>query len=382
MIVTHDSATDFAPPMRASEEDLERQQRQLLETQYLPMLFDAVDEMILVLNRERQIVFANNAFKRVVDARDVETVCGLRVGEALDCIHSAERESGCGTTKFCAECGAARAILQSAEGGSRVEECRITRKGTGEALDLRVHAAPLTLGGYSYTVFSLRDISSEKRRQVLEQMFFHDLLNTATLVRGLAEVFGLSGAARQEEFRNKIVTGAQRLVEEIASQKMLLAAEQGELVCSTALIDTLEFVKRSVSGLKELDLARGRELVLAPESVAAAMSTDQGLLSRVLGNMIKNALEASQPGERIVVGCAPQDGGARFWVTNAAVMPRSVQLQVFQRSFTTKGTGRGVGTYSMKMLAERYLKGRVGFVSAQGSGTTFEVWLPSMLPSP
>ncbi len=382
MIVTHDSGTDFAPPMRASQADLERQQRELLETQYLPMLFDAVDEMILVLNRERQIVFANNAFRRVVDARDLRTVCGLRVGEALDCIHSAERESGCGTTKFCSECGAARAILQGAQGGSRVEECRITRKGTGEALDLRVHAAPLTLGGYSYTVFSLRDISSEKRRQVLEQMFFHDLLNTATLVRGLAEVFGLSGAARQEEFRNKIVTGAQRLVEEIASQKMLLAAERGELVCSTALIDTLEFLERSVSGHRELDLARGRELVLAPESVAVAMSTDQGLLSRVLGNMIKNALEASQSGERIVVGCAPQDDGVRFWVTNALVMPRSVQLQVFQRSFTTKGTGRGVGTYSMKMLAERYLKGRVGFVSAQGSGTTFEVWLPSMLPSP
>jgi signal transduction histidine kinase len=44
---------------------------------------------------------------------------------------------------------------------------------------------------------------------------------------------------------------------------------------------------------------------------------------------------------------------------------------VFQRSFSTKGTGRGLGTYSIKLLTERYLGGRVWFESAEGHGTTF-----------
>lgn len=38
-------------------------------------------------------------------------------------------------------------------------------------------------------------------------------------------------------------------------------------------------------------------------------------------------------------------------------MPRTSQLQIFQRSFSTKGKGRGLGTYSIKLLTERYLKG-------------------------
>ena len=58
-------------------------------------------------------------------------------------------------------------------------------------------------------------------------------------------------------------------------------------------------------------------------------------------------------------------------------MPDEVQLQLFQRSFSTKGqTGRGIGTYSMKLLGERYLGGRVEFISRHPEGTTFTLSLP------
>ncbi len=62
-----------------------------------------------------------------------------------------------------------------------------------------------------------------------------------------------------------------------------------------------------------------------------------------------------------------------FFVYNKTVMTESVKLQVFQRSFSTKGKGRGIGTYSVKLFVERYLKGKVAFVSEEGKGTTFSV---------
>ncbi len=65
-----------------------------------------------------------------------------------------------------------------------------------------------------------------------------------------------------------------------------------------------------------------------------------------------------------------------FWVHNDGVMPRDVQLQVFQRSFSTKGPGRGLGTYSIKLLTERYLHGRASFTSTPETGTTFSVTYP------
>ena len=110
--------------------------------------------------------------------------------------------------------------------------------------------------------------------------------------------------------------------------------------------------------------------------------TDRQLLHRVLGNMVKNALEATQSGGTVTLSCI--DGGetVTYLVHNRDVIPGEVQLQMFQRSFTTKGqAGRGVGTYSMKLLGERYLGGRVDFVSRPPEGTTFQLVLPK-IPGP
>ena len=60
-------------------------------------------------------------------------------------------------------------------------------------------------------------------------------------------------------------------------------------------------------------------------------------------------------------------------------MPHVVQLQLFQRSFSTKGLGRGLGTYSMKLLSERYLGGRISFTSTEEAGTTFTASYPRQL---
>lgn len=57
-------------------------------------------------------------------------------------------------------------------------------------------------------------------------------------------------------------------------------------------------------------------------------------------------------------------------------IPRSLQLQIFQRSFSTKGNGRGLGTYSIKFLTEKYLKAKVSFLSNENDGNTFKVDLP------
>ena len=82
----------------------------------------------------------------------------------------------------------------------------------------------------------------------------------------------------------------------------------------------------------------------------------------------------------MTVGCRVGTAGVCFSVHNPSVMPRTVQLQIFERSFSTKGTGRGLGTYSMKLLSERYLGGRVWFSSSKGEGTTFYAEYPLEAP--
>jgi signal transduction histidine kinase len=38
--------------------------------------------------------------------------------------------------------------------------------------------------------------------------------------------------------------------------------------------------------------------------------------------------------------------------------------------------GRGIGTYSAKLITERYLGGSLSFTSSEDEGTTFAVTLP------
>jgi sensor histidine kinase regulating citrate/malate metabolism len=69
-----------------------------------------------------------------------------------------------------------------------------------------------------------------------------------------------------------------------------------------------------------------------------------------------------------------------FSVHNASVMPPEVQLQVFQRSFSTKlEVGHGIGTYSIRLIGERYLRGQVAFCSRAPEGTIFTITLPKRL---
>ena len=70
-----------------------------------------------------------------------------------------------------------------------------------------------------------------------------------------------------------------------------------------------------------------------------------------------------------------KNGKAVFSVNNPGVIPDDVGLQIFQRSFSTKGHGRGLGTYSMKLFGENYLNGKVYFQSDDKKGTTFTIEL-------
>jgi signal transduction histidine kinase len=109
------------------------------------------------------------------------------------------------------------------------------------------------------------------------------------------------------------------------------------------------------------------------------MTSDPALLSRVLTNLVKNALEASAVGEIVTLTCRSWGEFVEFSVHNPSVMPPEVRRQIFQRSFSTKGAGRGLGTYSVKLLTERYLGGTVDFDSVEGEGTTFRARYPRFL---
>ena len=139
------------------------------------------------------------------------------------------------------------------------------------------------------------------------------------------------------------------------------------------------FLEVVANTYRHTQAGRERKVILDPALAETIVFSDDRLLGRVIGNLIKNALEAVDPGGVVTIGCSPDSGEVSFWCHNAGVIPHEVQLQIFQRSFSTKEPDRGIGTYSVRLLTERYLKGRVSFISNAASGTVFTVTIPQDL---
>jgi signal transduction histidine kinase len=372
--------TQFAPAERAGASELDRQRRHFCDAWFFGELMHYLPEMVLILNRERQLVYANRAALAGAGARDLDSVVGLRPGEAFGCIHSSETPGGCGTTLFCRYCGAVGAILQSQQGRFAVEECRLTveRGGAEEALDLRVWASPMTVEGETYTFFVMGDIADEKRRNVLERIFLHDLTNTASALNGFLELLELPAldAEMRDDYTRRVATLSSRILDEIEAHRQLLAAEHNELRTDPQSIESRVFLEGILGTYDRPDMLDGRILKIADGAASVTFESDPALLGRVVGNMVKNAIEASAPGETVTMGCRADGGSVSFWVRNRTYMPENIRMQVFGRSFSTKGAGRGLGTYSMKYLTEKYLGGHVVFTSTEAEGTTFMATYP------
>ena len=343
-------------------------------------IFNSISTVTLVLNKNRQIIYASNDFLKTFHIDSDELLMGKRPGEAILCEHSKESPYGCGNSTSCSVCGVLQTILESRKENKKVtKEGRITaiKNGFSVPLELSVTSVPIMLANSQFFILTLTDISSDKRKMQLEKIFIHDLINSAGGISGLSDIFDYP---QTEASRKDIVAfigkASKVLLEQILSFRDILHAESGDLNVKNLKLQSDDVITEAIS-LISYNKALKPNIIKDSSSENITLSTDKVLLSRILVNMLKNATEAEYNEDSEIVISANKKGNiARFWVKNNKVIPKDVQKQIFQRSFSTKGNNRGLGTYSMKLLGEKYLKGTVGFDSNDLNRTVFYFELP------
>lgn len=368
------SDTDYAPAEKMADDIIFAQTNQIINQNMVTNLFNIIPYSIIILNQERQIIYSNDSFLQLLGIKSNKETIGFRPGEILKCIHANEKISGCGTTECCSVCGAVNAILESQQKKIVVSrECLMTidSKNGKTGIELLVYAAPAEIINKEYTIFIIKDISEEKRKQAIEQIFFHDILNTSGSIRGLVDC--IEESSEIEETRKLIGYVSETtniMIDEIKSQIDLIAAEKGELKLNLSKFSLKELISTLIKYHKGTccDIKFGCKKNYIIES-------DKVLVLRVLNNMLKNALEASLDGI-ISIGMRKIRNHIEIYIHNNSYISKNIQLQIFKRSFSTKGTGRGLGTYSMKLLGEDYLKGYVKFISEKNNGTKFIFGIP------
>lgn len=383
MFVT-EQKTYFDAPGRSSKQEIEFRKHRLIKNPIITQILESFPDLVVILDTNRQIVAYNKKTEELLQDKN-EEIIGQRLGEAFKCIHAFEMPGGCGTSVFCSECGAAKCNKNTlATGQNFEEECRINIRNEGleTSLDLKIFTSFLDFEGEKFIVFAIKNLENEKRRELLERIFFHDVLNTASII------FGISGMISEiketddfDKYVKILLNTSEQLIQEIQAQRDLSNAESGKLVIYPAQ-DTAKNILEKVYELYENNnLTRGKSFTCEYPSDMMIIETDPHFIIRSLGNLIKNALEAVGNGQNVSISAYDYGENIRFVIANDGVIPKHIQLQIFNRSFSTKAKkGRGIGTYSVKLLIENYLKGRVSFISNEEEQTKFIVEIPKVFP--
>ncbi len=344
-------------------------------------VLDALHSIILVLNSARQILFANKAFLVLINM-SLDEVRGLRVGEAVGCKYALESINGCGTCLNCTQCPAVNGQLKALEHGELQQVTCSILTSNHATLELEINYTPLTINGNTYLIASALDIQEKNHRELLERTTLHDLQNSI----GALSVFADELLPMVVESSNPRILTLSKMIRHIASIATDELQSHGQLVnlevdAIRLQVESLEldhFLNEVVDLYATFPWARHAYVIKVPQKRALKIQTDATLLKRVISNMLKNACEAEAEKDRppITISWGEIDEKISIAVHNHAIIPPEISLQLFRKFHSTKGKGRGVGTFSIKVLTERYLGGNVVVDSHPERGTTFKIILP------
>lgn len=351
-----------------------RTQRERLET-----VINSIDDGIVVLDPERKIIAANDAFlRRAQNSRDQilgsccyqlePGPCSLSDCPTLACLRSGERQ---------------------------VRICE--RKTDNNVAWEEIHASPIldTSGNLAQVVEVWRDISERRAAEaklaesyrlasvgVLASGFSHEmntpLATTLMCVEGILRDMppGQVGGVDDNRIReNASIAREQILRCRGITQHFLRLSRghraQGEIVdVQTALAAAQKLVNPTAR-------ASSVEIIVEAPASTLHVRADEAELQNLLVNLLLNAVQASKPGGKVVV--ATQGGPAvRVRVTDEGCgIALEYQKKIFEPFFSLRQGGTGLGLF-LSLNAVRNWGGSITVESTPGKGSSFEVVIPAV----
>ena len=369
--------TYFAPAERVNEKEIATEIEIVSKNPLVSELLHSISGLLAVLDEHRQIVALNDSFLQMLGIDDPAKALGLRPGEALQCIHAHDEPAGCGTTKFCSTCGAAITIVSSLGQDKPVEKiCALSANRGGKEVDiaLLVKAHPIKINNKKFLLLFLQDITKQQQRAALERTFYHDVNNMLSMLVCSSELLVLN---EPSELAETVYQASMRLTKEVAIQRCLSQSESCNYLPVWLELTTEQILKELRSFFANHPTAIRKNLNIPESYPVVSIKTDFSLLLRILCNMIINALEATAENGEVKIWFERVGDFLSFCVWNAQEIPQDITNRIFQRNFSTKEqAGRGIGTYSMKLLGEKILGGQVSFTTSKTEGTVFRFTYP------
>jgi len=193
-------------------------------------------------------------------------------------------------------------------------------------------------------------------------------------LNSLALLFELLEKKAPEDFISLVHSGQQE-VQKIASIIDRFSEVIKPLTLKAEKVRWIELVNQEIQSLEKEIKEKGvnTQIEVPPLLV---LNGDRLLLSRIIHNLIKNALEASAAGQTIRVGATLKKKYLLFSVEDeGSGIPLENSENIFEPFVSTKKTGLGVGLYLVRKIVEAH-QGKIYFKNKPEGGTIFIVELP------
>jgi heavy metal sensor kinase len=251
---------------------------------------------------------------------------------------------------------------------------RLLETGTGDELDRLARTLNEMLGRLDNSFRQVRQFSADAS---------HELQTPLTIMKGEIEV-ALRAFRRPEEYQevlNSALEEIERISRLVEGLLLLARADSGVLRLDLRPVDLLGVVAEVTAQMQRIAADHGVELGLA-DLEPVTVCGDRGQLSRLLLNLVDNALKYTPAGGKVTLSLGRQGSQARLRVSDTGIgLTPAEQAQIFTRFYraaaarTQSGGGAGLGLCIAQSIAQAH-GGSIEVTSLPGQGSTFTVVLP------
>jgi len=227
----------------------------------------------------------------------------------------------------------------------------------------------------------------DRERRELTAAISHDLRTPLASLRAMTEALNDGIVDEPAEVRRYYATmrrEIERLSRMIDDLFELSQLDAGALKLERLPICVQDIAAEVVDAMQAAARLAGVELILNVDSSPPEIEVDGGRIERAIGNLVRNALEHTPGGGRVLVSVAATNGNVDLRVADSGsgIAPSDLPhvWERFYRADTSRGRngngdGAGLGLAITRGIVEAH-GGSVEAISGGGDGATFVLRLP------